>query len=108
MQWRCMISHLGLSSSLSFSVFFSFLYICRFRTVSFLYAPPNTSLRDFNNNYSNLLTKLNREKNKLYIAVDININLLNYEQHVSDHMPDFYISEEEMQLEKHAPKYVLC
>jgi len=43
------------------------------KIIEFFYRPPNTDLRDFNNNnYSNLLTKLNREKNKCYIASDFN------------------------------------
>ena len=50
--------------------------------VGVVYRLPDKDMAMFNINYSKLLYKLAKEKQKCYIAGDFNINFHNYESHV--------------------------
>ena len=47
-----------------------------------LYRPPNTSTKDFVNDFMELTRKINRKHNNVILGLDHNLNLLNYKNHV--------------------------
>ena len=51
--------------------------------VGVVYRPPNTSVKDFNDYITAILTAVEREKKACFLMGDFNINLLNAESHVS-------------------------
>ena len=81
------IDELSLSNDILESVFIS-INKCEFQSekdiiVGVIYRPPNTNVSLFNELMESLLSKIDMNKHKLYLAGDYNINLLNSDSHAS-------------------------
>ena len=60
--------------------------------VCVVYRPPNTDINLFTNSFSEILQKYDLSKNSIYIMGDLNINLLNIDNHLpsSEFIESFY------------------
>lgn len=66
---------------------FANIYLSTYKTVTVgaIYRPPGTDIKTFNDSLTNLLKDSKFRQNKIFLAVDYNINLLNNNSHNETH-----------------------
>lgn len=82
---KCMpVYDLAEASSSEFESVFADVYIASNSkiTVGAVYRPPGNDIKQFNENFELLLSKIKGRQRKIFLAGDFNINLLNHETHV--------------------------